>query len=130
MFPYVIQTKKFINFWIIFGLLIIFSLLFILLKKYENISTYTGIKENNQTQILIEENNIPKLPDKLIFENKKYNYQIKEISDNYYINNNKIYKMITIESDYKTNKKAVELKFVYGKKSLFDNIKGGNIWKK
>ena len=35
--------------------------------------------------------------------------------------------MITIESDYKTNKKAVELKFVYGKKCLFDNIKGGNI---
>ena len=35
--------------------------------------------------------------------------------------------MITIESDYKTDKKAVELKFIYGEKSLFDDIKGGKI---
>ena len=105
-------------------------ILFVLLKKYENSAIYTGIKENNKTQILVEDENIPKLPNTLVFENKKYNYKIIEISDNYYINNNVIYKMITIESDYKTDKKAVELKFIYGEKSLFDDIKGGKIWKK
>ena len=105
-------------------------ILFVLLKKYENSAIYTGIKENNKTQILLKDENIPKLPNTLVFENKKYNYKIIEISDNYYINNNVIYKMITIESDYKTDKKAVELKFIYGEKSLFDDIKGGKIWKK
>ena len=127
MFPFVIQTKKFINYWMIFVLLLTMLILFVLLKKYETSAIYTGIKENNKTQILVEDENIPKLPNTLVFENKKYNYKIIEISDNYYINNNVIYKMITIESDYKTDKKAVELKFIYGEKSLFDDIKGGKI---
>lgn len=127
MFPYVIQNKKFINYWMIFIVLITVLLLFVLLTKYEECNIYTGLKENNKTKILIENENITKLPEKLVFENKSYNYKIVEISEDYYLNNNKFYKMITIESDYKTNKKAVELKFVYGKKSLFDEIAGGKI---
>ncbi len=127
MFPYVIQNKKFINYWMIFIVLITVLLLFVLLTKYEECNIYTGLKENNKTKILIENENITKLPEKLVFENKSYNYKIVEISEDYYLNNNKFYKMITIESDYKINKKAVELKFVYGKKSLFDEITGGKI---
>lgn len=127
MFPYVIQNKKFINYWIVFVLLLTVLILFVLLRKYEDSRVYTGIRDSNKTQVLIEDEKIPYLPDNLVFENKKYSYEIVEISDNYYINNNVIYKMITIVSDYKTDKKAVELKFVYGKKCLFDDIKGGRI---
>ena len=54
-----------------------------------------------------------------------------EISDEYYLDNNIHYRLITIISNYETDNKAVNIKFIYGRTSLLDKIikiiKGGNI---
>ena len=134
MFPYVIQTKKFNHYWLALIIIIIIATSFILLKKYDDSSTYMGIKENNTTKLLVEEENITSLPKQIIYENKKYNYEIKEISDEYYLDNNIHYRLITITSNYETDNKAVNIKFIYGRTNLLNKIikiiKGGNIWLK
>ena len=90
-----------------------------------------GIKETNTTKLLVEEENIASLPKQIVYENKKYDYEIKEISDEYYLDNNIHYRLITIISNYETDNKAVNIKFIYGRTSLLDKIikiiKGGNI---
>lgn len=134
MFPYVIQTKKFANYWLILIITIILTTLFILLKKYDDSKVYMGIKETNTTKLLVEEENIASLPKQIVYENKKYDYEIKEISDEYYLDNNIHYRLITIISNYEADNKAVNIKFIYGRTSLLDKIikiiKGGNIWLK
>lgn len=131
MFPYVIQTKKFDHYWLIIIITIIIASLFILLKKYDDSSIYMGIKENNTTKILVEEENITYLPKQMVYENKKYDYEIKEISEEYYLDNNIHYRLITITSNYETDNKAVNIKFIYGRTCLLDKIikivKGGKI---
>ena len=134
MFPYVIQTKKFDHYWLVLIIIIIIATSFILLKKYDDSKVYMGIKETNTTKLLVEEENIASLPKQIVYENKKYDYEIKEISDEYYLDNNIHYRLITIISNYEADNKAVNIKFIYGRTSLLDKIikiiKGGNIWLK
>ncbi len=131
MFPYVMQNKKLINYWLAFILLLIILSLIVLLKKYDDELNFVGLNENNQTKILIKEEDIVDLPKKVIYQNKTYDYEIEEISSDYYMDNNINYKMLTIKGDYKTEDKIINLKFVKGKTQILMQIikmiKGGTI---
>lgn len=131
MFPYVMQNKKLINYWLAFILLLIILSLIVLLKKYDDELNFVGLNENNQTKILIKEEDIVDLPEKVIYQNKTYDYEIEEISSDYYMDNNINYKMLTIKGDYKTEDKIINLKFVKGKTQILMQIikmiKGGTI---
>lgn len=131
MFPYVMQNKKLINYWLAFILLLIILSLIVLLKKYDDELNFVGLNENNQTKILIKEEDLVDLPEKVIYQNKTYDYEIEEISSDYYMDNNINYKMLTIKGDYKTEDKIINLKFVKGKTQILMQIikmiKGGTI---
>ena len=68
-------------------------------------------------------------PKKVIYQNKTYDYEIEEVSDDYYMDNNINYKMLTIKGDYKTEDKIINLKFIKGKTQILMQIikmiKGG-----
>ena len=129
MFPRIIQNKKIINYWLLFIFLLIFLILIVLLKKYDDELNYVGLNENNKTKILIKEEDIVNLPKKVIYQNKTYDYEIEEVSDDYYMDNNINYKMLTIKGDYKTEDKIINLKFIKGKTQILMQIikmiKGG-----
>lgn len=129
IFPYVEHSKKFINYWILFVILFLILSFTILFKKYDYEENYIGLNENGKTKFLIKEENIISLPKSVIYQNEKYDYKIENISDEYYMDNNINYKMITINADYKTDEKIINLKFVKGKTRIFLQIlkiiKGG-----
>ena len=129
MFPRIIQNKKIINYWLVFIFLLIFLILIVLLKKYDDELNYVGLNENNKTKILIKEEDIVNLPKKVIYQNKTYDYEIEEVSDDYYMDNNINYKMLKIKGDYKTEDKIINLKFIKGKTQILMQIikmiKGG-----
>lgn len=107
-----------------------FSLvLLILFKKYDDEISFVALNENNYIKILIKEEDIINLPNKIIIDNKKYNYEINKVSEEYYTDNEINYKMLTISSDYKTMDKIINIKFVRGETRIFDEIikviKGG-----
>ena len=62
----------------------------------------------------------------------RYDYEIEEVSDDYYMDNNINYKMLTIKGDYKTEDKIINLKFIKGKTQILMQIikmiKGGIVW--
>lgn len=131
MFPYVIRSKKYIIYWTIFLILMFSLVLLILFKKYDDEISFVALNENNYIKILIKEEDIINLPNKIIIDNKKYNYEINKVSEEYYTDNEINYKMLTISSDYKTMDKIINIKFVRGETRIFDKIikiiKGGLI---
>lgn len=131
MFPYVIQNKRDVKYWIIFLILMILLILFVLLKKYDDELYFVGLNENNKIKILIKEEDIITLPNKVILNDKEFDYEIENISLDNYLDNEINYKMLTISSDYKTDEKIVNLKFIKGKtrilKEIIKVIKGGII---
>ena len=70
-----------------------------------------------------------KLELKISNQNKTYDYEIEDVSDDYYMDNNINYKMLTIKGDYKTEDKIINLKFIKGKTQILMQIikmiKGG-----
>lgn len=131
MFPYVMQNNKPIKYWITF--LIIMSLLTILIlfKKYDDEINFIGLYEMGKIKILIKEENITTLPNKVILNNKEYNYEIENVSEEYYQDNEVNYKMLTISSEFITDEKIVNIKFIRGKTRMYNQIikiiKGGTI---
>lgn len=131
MFPYVIQNKKFTNYWLVFITLMFILILIVLLKKYDDEINYIGLNENNQIKILVKEEDIISLPNKIVLNNQKYNYEIEEISNEYYVDNEINYKMVTISSEYITSDKIVNVKFIRGETRILNEIikiiKGGTL---
>ena len=67
--------------------------------------------------------------DSLDLDNKKYNYILQSISSDYVLENNIRYRLVTLLTDFKTNSSVVDVKFMYEKTYLFNEIlkiiKGG-----
>lgn len=131
MFPYVIQNKKYTIYWIIFLTIMFLLITIVLLKKYDDEINYVGLNENNKIKILVKEEDITTLPKKIILNNKEYDYEINEISSEYYMDNEINYKMVTIQSDYKSNDKIINIKFHRGETRILNEIiriiKGGTL---
>lgn len=123
------QKDNFISLWIVFLVFFIISFLFIGLKKYEQSTYFVGYFENNCVNFLIDETRLINLPNEVYLNNKKYNYTLQSVSSDYVLENNIRYRLVTLLTDFKTNSSVVDVKFMYEKTYLFNEIlkiiKGG-----
>ena len=127
------KEEKYVYLWIMFLILLVISFIFIGFKKYEQSNYYVGYFENNSVSFLIEEEKLTNLPKKVYLDNKKYEFRIGSISEEYVFENNNRYRLVTLISNFKTNSSVVDIKFMYEKTYLFNEIlkivKGGWFYK-
>lgn len=127
------KEEKYVYLWIMFLILLVISFVFIGFKKYEQSNYYVGYFENNSVSFLIEEEKLTNLPKKVYLDNKKYEFRIESISEEYVFENNIRYRLVTLISNFKTNSSVVDIKFMYEKTYLFNEIlkivKGGWFYK-
>jgi len=127
------KEEKYVYLWIMFLILLVISFIFIGFKKYEQSNYYVGYFENNSVSFLIEEEKLTNLPKKVYLDNKKYEFRIGSISEEYVFENNIRYRLVTLISNFKTNSSVVDIKFMYEKTYLFNEIlkivKGGWFYK-
>src|SRR5574344_839942 len=121
-FIYLVRKDKFNYIWIIMTILLIIGFIIIANVKYDKSSNYVGIANNNNIEFLVEEKILPNLPDNIYINNIKYQYEIVELSSDYYLENNIRYHSLKIRSAYENNG-SINVKFIFGKTSLFEEIK-------
>jgi len=123
------KKERFTYLWIIFLLLFLIMFTFIGLNKYERSNYYVGYIDNNNVSLLIDEQKITSLPEYVYFNNKKYDYEIQKISSDYILENNIRYRLVTLFSNFTTEDRVVDVKFIYGQTYLLNEvlktIKGG-----
>ena len=76
------KNENFAYLWIIFLFLFLITFIFVGLNKYEQSSYYIGYADNNNIKLLIEEHVLTSLPEDAYFNDKKYDYEIKELTFN------------------------------------------------
>lgn len=101
----ILNKQKYPRIYNIGLILIIILLIFMYISFTYNYKTYyinKGIMKNNLIELLVHIDDIKYITNKkqLMIDNKLYTYQIKEISDNLYVNENyQNYKYIYLEID-------------------------------
>ena len=94
------KEEKYVYLWIMFLILLVISFIFIGFKKYEQSNYYVGYFENNSVSFLIEEEKLTNLPKKVYLDNKKYEFRIGSISEEYVFENNNRYRLVTIITNF------------------------------
>lgn len=122
-----------ITIWVVIIIMGLITLgFFICCYPYNNIKIYEGLVQKNDLgyyiNILVLENDINNITDKkLLINNKDRKYQIANISDDYYLDNNNKYREVTLKTtiDKKSiiNNNILELKFIVGKTTIYQIFK-------
>lgn len=99
---------------------------FIIIYPYQNISTYKLIVDNSY-KLIVDDNFFPIKNNYLYINNKKYNYNVAEISEQKIIDN-KIYYELKIDINLKVDTNIIPVIIKRGKTTLFNkfvnNLKG------
>lgn len=116
-------------------ILTLFILIFGNLYKFDKYLNYNAVIQNNNIILLIEKNKINNLKGQVMFNKKNYDFDIKEISEQDYYQDNKYYKQVildmNLEDKYKIENNILNLYFKDKKttliKEIIDFIKKGLI---
>ena len=110
-------------------ILILFALFIIIfgsLYKYNKYLVCNAIIQNNDIILLVEKDKINNLNDKVRFNKNTYKFDIKEISEENYFEDNKYYKKViismNIENKYKIENNILKLYFKEKEVTLIGEI--------
>ena len=141
-FSYILNNKKskIIIVWIIFLFIILILFLIIGFKyKYNKYDTYLGhvekIDENYFVVLYVLKEKINSInSSRLLIDKEEYNFEIKQISNDYYNLNNNLYLQIVLNLEMKEEwlieNNIINLVFENEATTIFEEIKKGfNLWK-